>query len=90
MADKKDKDKEKKPQAAKAEKADSPKKEAKKPDKKADAKADAPKAAASPAVPKDYVPRLRKHYDEVIRKELIEKGIALEDTPQGVVWKRKP
>jgi cysteinyl-tRNA synthetase len=26
---------------------------------------------------------------DAIRKELVEKGIALEDTPQGVVWKRK-
>jgi cysteinyl-tRNA synthetase len=26
---------------------------------------------------------------DAIRKELIDKGIALEDTPQGVVWKRK-
>jgi large subunit ribosomal protein L5 len=67
----KDKDKEKKPQAAKAEKADAPKKEAKKPaDKKTDAKSEAPAPAA---LPKDYVPRLRKHYDEVIRKELTDK-----------------
>jgi large subunit ribosomal protein L5 len=29
-------------------------------------------AAKKPSVPKDYVPRLRKHYDEVVRAKLIE------------------
>jgi large subunit ribosomal protein L5 len=65
MAEKKDK--EKKPQAAKADKADAPKKEAKRP---VDNKAEAPAPAA---LPKDYVPRLRKHYDDVVRKALTEK-----------------
>jgi large subunit ribosomal protein L5 len=47
-------------------------------DKKAKAKrGDAPApaqtaSAADLAVPKDYSPRLRKHYDEVVRKKMIE------------------
>jgi large subunit ribosomal protein L5 len=52
---------------AKAPKADAPKKDA----KKKGAQADAPKAAPA-ALPKDYVPRLRKHYDEVVRAKLTE------------------
>jgi large subunit ribosomal protein L5 len=65
MADKKDKDQ--KPQAKPA--AGAPKKES----KKAESKADAPKASAAPAaLPKDYVPRLRKYYDDVVRKKLTE------------------
>ena len=42
--------------------------------KKADAKkskAEAKVAAPLEAMPKDYVPRLRKHYDEVVRPKLI-------------------
>ena len=40
--------------------------------KKGEAKAAAPKAAAPlEALPKDYVPRLRKHYDEVVKPALI-------------------
>ena len=56
---------------------ESPKTEGKKPE---GAKADGKKAAkteakpAGPAevMPKDYVPRLRKHYDEVVRAKMIE------------------
>jgi large subunit ribosomal protein L5 len=51
-----------------------------KPDPKAQAKADAKKEAKatkqpagdSPTMPKDYVPRLKKYYEDVIRKNLIE------------------
>ena len=39
--------------------------------KKGEAKAAAPKAVAVEALPADYVPRLRKHYDEVVRPQLI-------------------
>ena len=40
--------------------------------KKGEAKAAAPKAAAPlEALPKDYVPRLRKHYDEVVKPALV-------------------
>jgi large subunit ribosomal protein L5 len=59
------KDKAQKPQAKKS---DAPKKEA----KKSEAKADAPKKSAVSSIPKDYVPRLRKHYDETVRAKLVE------------------
>ncbi len=49
------------------------KKEQKPKAKKPDAKSEAPKAAAANAsLPKDYVPRLRKHYDDVVRAKMIE------------------
>jgi large subunit ribosomal protein L5 len=35
-------------------------------------KAEAKKAKPAAQVPKDYVPRLRKHYDEVVKKKLVE------------------
>jgi len=59
--------KEKTPKAQ-AKKPDAAKKEAKG-TKKADA---APKAAAETGLPADYVPRLRKHYEDVVRAKLIE------------------
>jgi large subunit ribosomal protein L5 len=41
--------------------------------RKTEAKAEAaPAAKPAAAMPKDYVPRLRKHYDEVVRKKLTE------------------
>ena len=72
MADNKDKKPAKKadaPAPKKSEAAAAPKKAA-----KGEAKA-APKKAAGPveALPKDYVPRLRKHYDEVVKPALIAK-----------------
>jgi large subunit ribosomal protein L5 len=39
---------------------------------KRDAKAAKQPADESPAMPKDYVPRLKKYYEEVVRKKLIE------------------
>jgi large subunit ribosomal protein L5 len=70
MADKKD-DKAPKKDAAPAKK---PEAAAKKP-AKGEEKAAPKKAAAAPAevLPKDYVPRLRKHYDEVVKPALIQK-----------------
>jgi large subunit ribosomal protein L5 len=67
----------KKKQAKDAGKGEAKKPEAKKaePKKAESKKADkgAPKApAALEAMPKDYVPRLRKHFDEVIRPKLVE------------------
>jgi large subunit ribosomal protein L5 len=47
-----------------------PAKAAKKPEGKKEAEA-TPKAKVK-AAPKDYVPRLRKHYDDVVRNKLIE------------------
>ncbi len=50
-------------------------KEAKAPGKQAkkqDAKPDAGQPAAEVSVPKDYVPRLKLHYNEVVRKRLVE------------------
>ena len=76
-------DKTKKPgKAAEGAKTDSKKTDTKSADakkaepKKADAKkpkAEAKVAVALEVVPKDYVPRLRKHYDEVVRPALIAK-----------------
>ena len=71
-------DKTKKPgKAAEGAKTDVKKTDAKKTEpKKADAKkpkAEAKVAVALEVVPKDYVPRLRKHYDEVVRPALIAK-----------------
>jgi large subunit ribosomal protein L5 len=37
-----------------------------------DAKADAVTAAPEPTLPKDYVPRLKVHYNEIVRKQLVE------------------
>jgi large subunit ribosomal protein L5 len=74
MADEKDKKAAKKSAAGKPEavKPEAKKAEAKKPEgKKADAGKEA-KAAPAEVLPKDYVPRLRKHYDEVVRPKLIE------------------
>ncbi len=74
MADEKGKKAAKKSQAGKLEavKPEAKKTEAKKPEgKKADAGKEA-KAAPAEVLPKDYVPRLRKHYDEVVRPKLIE------------------
>jgi len=31
-----------------------------------------PKGVAQPALPADYTPRLKKHYEEVVRKLLVE------------------
>jgi large subunit ribosomal protein L5 len=60
-------------------KPDTTKPEGKKADKKpadkkgeAKAKAEAPKAAPEVALPADYVPRLKKHYQDVVRPKLIE------------------
>ena len=53
--------------SADAKKAEPKKADAKKP------KAEAKVAVALEVVPKDYVPRLRKHYDEVVRPALIAK-----------------
>lgn len=71
MAEEKTKKPAKAPEGGKAEakKPDGKKPEGKKPAAKAEAKA----AAPLEALPKDYVPRLRKHYDEVVRPALIEK-----------------
>ena len=73
-------DKTKKPaKAPEGAKADAKKPEAKKPEaKKPAGKGEGKKAEAKPAaplevLPKDYVPRLRKHYDEVVKPALIEK-----------------
>jgi len=63
MAEEKEKKAPKKDAAAAA-----PKKDA----KKADAKAEKPTGPAE-VLPADYVPRLRKHYDEVVKPELIKK-----------------
>jgi large subunit ribosomal protein L5 len=53
--------------------AEKEKKPAKAQGKKSEAKAEtAAPAGTVSAVPKDYVPRLRKHYDEVVRKKLVE------------------
>jgi large subunit ribosomal protein L5 len=43
-----------------------------KPEAKGEAKAAKQVAVESPSVPKDYVPRLKKYYEEVVRKNLIE------------------
>lgn len=74
MADEKDKKAAKKPAAGKPEavRPEAKKPEGKKPEgKKANAGKEA-KAAPAEVLPKDYVPRLRKHYDEVVRPKLIE------------------
>jgi large subunit ribosomal protein L5 len=60
---------EKKQQAKSA--GEKPSKAAKNPDGKKDLEPAAPKGKVQ-AAPKDYVPRLRKHYDEVVRARLIE------------------
>jgi large subunit ribosomal protein L5 len=44
----------------------------KKPEQKKDAAATATASAESLVLPKDYVPRLRKYYDEVVRPRMIE------------------
>jgi large subunit ribosomal protein L5 len=59
-----------KPQAKTPQKTD-PKAQAKAEAKK-DAKAAKPPAGDSPAMPKDYMPRLKKYYEDVVRKKLIE------------------
>jgi large subunit ribosomal protein L5 len=59
-----------KTQAKSPQKAEAKKGQAK-PEAKADAKA-AQQAAADVQVPKDYVPRLKKYYEDVVRKSLIE------------------
>jgi large subunit ribosomal protein L5 len=64
MADNKSKD-----QTPQPKKAEAPKKDA----RKAEAKAETARPAAAAAMPKDYVPRLRRHYDEVVRRKLTEK-----------------
>ena len=77
MADEKEKKASKKAEAAKpegkkpeaAKKTDGKKADVKKPDGK---KQDAKPAAVAEVLPKDYVPRLRKHYDEVIKAKLTE------------------
>ncbi|MFN0192436.1 MAG: 50S ribosomal protein L5 [Aestuariivirga sp.] len=51
--------------------AEKPAKAAKKPEGKKEADTAAPKGKVQ-AAPKDYVPRLRKHYDEVVRAKLTE------------------
>ena len=68
-------DKTKKPaKAPEGAKADAKKPEAKKPAGKGEGKkAEAKPAAPLEVLPKDYVPRLRKHYDEVVKPALIEK-----------------
>jgi large subunit ribosomal protein L5 len=43
-----------------------------KPETKGEAKAAKQAAVESPSVPKDYVPRLKKYYEEVVRKNLVE------------------
>jgi large subunit ribosomal protein L5 len=43
-----------------------------KPEAKGEAKAAKQAAVESPSVPKDYVPRLKKYYEEVVRKNLVE------------------
>jgi large subunit ribosomal protein L5 len=43
-----------------------------KPEAKGEAKAAKQVAVESPSVPKDYVPRLKKYYEEVVRKNLVE------------------
>jgi large subunit ribosomal protein L5 len=64
MADDKEKKAPKKDAAAAA-----PKKDA----KKAESKAEKKPAGPVEALPADYVPRLRKHYDEVVKPDLIKK-----------------
>ncbi len=79
MADEKDKKAPKKTEAGRpaAAKPESAKPEAKKVEakksegKKADARKEAKSAAPAEVMPKDYVPRLRKEYDEVIRPKLV-------------------
>jgi len=79
MADEKDKKAPKKSEAAKpeaakpeAKKTEGKKPEGKKPEgKKADAGKEAKSAGPAEVMPKDYVPRLRKEYDEVIRPKLV-------------------
>ena len=79
MADEKDKKAPKKSEAARpeAKKPEAAKPEARKPDarkaegKKADAGKEAKSAAPAEVMPKDYVPRLRKEYDDVIRPKLV-------------------
>jgi large subunit ribosomal protein L5 len=79
MADEKDKKAPKKSEAARpeAKKPEAAKSEAKKPDarkaegRKADAGKEAKSAAPAEVMPKDYVPRLRKEYDDVIRPKLV-------------------
>ncbi len=69
MADEKDKKAPKKSEAAKPE---AKKAEGKKPEgKKADAGKEAKSAGPAEVMPKDYVPRLRKEYNEVIRPKLV-------------------
>ena len=74
MADDKDKKAPKKAEAAKSEavKPESKKAEGKKPEgKRADAGKEAKSTAPVEVMPKDYVPRLRKEYDEIIRPKLV-------------------
>lgn len=69
MADEKDKKAPKKSEAAKPE---AKKVEGKKPEgKKANAGKEAKSAGPAEVMPKDYVPRLRKEYNEVIRPKLV-------------------
>ena len=71
MAEEKTKKPAKAPEGGKA---DAKKTEAKKTEgKKPAAKAEAKAAVVLEAMPKDYIPRLRKHYDEVVKQALIEK-----------------
>lgn len=70
MAEEKDKKPAKKAEGAGAPAAKKP--EAKKAEKGEGKKAEAAKpAAVVEALPKDYVPRLRKHYDEVVKAKLM-------------------
>jgi len=70
MAEEKDKKPAKKPEGEAAPAAKKP--EAKKAEKGEGKKAEAAKpAVVVEALPKDYVPRLRKHYDEVVRPKLV-------------------
>ncbi len=75
MADDKDKKASRKSEGGKpeAKKQEQPKAEGKKADapKKADKKAEAKAPVVAEVLPKDYVPRLRKHYDEVVKPKLI-------------------
>ena len=76
MADDKEKKSAKKSEGGKPEgkKQDQPKTEGKKADqpKKPDKKAEAKAPVVAEVLPKDYVPRLRKHYDEVVKPKLVE------------------
>ncbi len=69
MAEDKEKKSPKKPQAAAPE---AKKAEGKKPEGKKAPKTEAKPTGPAEVMPKDYVPRLRKHYDDVVRAKLIE------------------